>query len=181
MDKTRSAGDFALLTRIAYDAFYEYKNEHFGTPIRRLYQADRQWRGFEKIASLCQQRNWDPRDFIKNAFQYVDKEHYYVTPIDLLNKARRFIGVDVRQEFLGLQKELLQYEAEGMSEKEVLLSPFNNLPAWFRCLYPEDLSEDIIERWGDMARKEIGGSQMLEELAKTSFPNNWDKLRGIVG
>ena len=171
-------GCLAVLARLAYDAFYEYKNEHYGTPIKRLYRADKQWQGFEKLASLCEQRHWDPRDFVRHAFQYVDKEHYYVTPVDLLNKARRFVGVDIRPEWLGLQKELLQYEAEGLSEKEVLLSPFNNFPAWFRCLYPEDLSDDILERWGDMARKEINGSQMLEQLAKTRCKDNWDKLRG---
>lgn len=178
MDTTRSAGDLAVLARLAYDAFYEYKNEHYGTPIKRLYQADKQWKGFEKIAALCEQKHWDPKDFVQHAFQYVDKAHYYVTPIDLINKARRFVGVDMRSEWLGLQNELLQYEAEGFTEKEILLSPINNFPAWFRCLYPEDVSQDILDTWGDLARKEIEGSRMLEEFARKQSPDNLLKIRG---
>lgn len=129
------------------------------------------------IADLCLHRNWDVRDFVRQSFSYIRKTHYYITPWDIMNVARRYKGWSHKEEWEGLQEQVIDYELAGYSEADILMNPFAEFPAWFRCLYPEEPSEELLATWGDLARQELK-EPGLKEFAMKVAPEAYNRVLG---
>ena len=128
---------------------------------------------------MCLRRGWDVVDFVRQSFPYINKTHYYITPYDILGVARRYVGQNPKQEWEGLQTEVLNYEGQGYTEADILMNPFFEFPAWFRCLYPEEPSRELLDTWGELARNELRGNVTLRNFVKEIAPEALDRLEGV--
>lgn len=72
---------------------------------------------------------------------------------------------------------LIQREMDGGDEKPLLMSPATSFPAWFRVVYPERLDLDILDTWGDTAKRELSSTPGLIQLVSRMFPDKWERLR----
>ena len=180
MDRAESAAIRGVHAGLAFDAFHGYLHDHYGMAWpRHSYRQDKFWRGYEAIADLCVRNKWDVTDFVRQSFQYVRRTHYSITPWDIVNVARRYGGWDPRIEWEGLQSAVMEYERGGYSEEDILMNPFLEFPAWFRCLYPEEPSDKLFDTWGCLARCELYDSVRLREFARSVAPETFDRLEGM--
>lgn len=138
---------------------------------------------FLQLATICAARGWNPADYVRKAVDGAGRAARALLPSDLLKPGvlSSYTGVAVarsaEEEYRQCVELVIQREMDGDDEKPLLLSPMTAFPAWFRVVYPEQLDKDILDAWGEVAKRELSASPERIALLKRLDPDKWDKLR----
>lgn len=142
-----------------------------------------------QVALICVARGWDAADYVKNAVGG-RRTTGCVMPEDLVRPGilekynpGLYAARDVKAEYSECVELLITREYDpngGNDEKSLLLSPFSAFPAWFRVWYPEQIDTDIVEMWGDIAKREIAADKNLVELLSGIDKTKWEKLKRLL-
>jgi len=157
-------------------------------PPANAYASHESWPHFLQVALLCASKGWNPDDYVRKAIDFAGK-HGRLFPSDL--PMAKFIrayaarmdseGGDAAKrsenEYKRCVELLIQREMDGGDEKPLLLSPATLFPAWFRVVYPEKLDIDILDTWGDTAKRELSSTPGLITLVSRMFPEKWERVR----
>ena len=173
----------------AWDAYFEEASARYRViPPANAYASHESWPHFLQVALLCASKGWDPGDYVRKAVDFAGR-HGRLFPSDLptLKFIRSYAArmeSDVTASFKRAEGEykrcvelLIQREMDGGDEKPLLMSPATSFPAWFRVVYPEKLDLDIINTWGDTAKRELSSTPGLIQLVSKMFPEKWERLR----
>lgn len=157
-------------------------------PPANAYASHESWPHFLQVALLCASKGWNPDDYVRKAIDFAGK-YGRLFPADL--PMAKFVrayaarmdseGCDAAKrsenEYKRCVELLIQREMDGGDEKPLLMSPATSFPAWFRVVYPEKLDIDILDTWGDTAKRELSSTPGLIQLVSRMFPDKWERLR----
>lgn len=173
----------------AWDAYFEEASARYGViPPSNAYASHESWPHFLQVSLLCVSKGWSPDDYVRKAMDFAGK-HGRLFPADLhLSKFVHAYAARMDNENTDAAKRseneykrcvelLIQREMDGGDEKPLLLSPVTAFPAWFRVVYPERLDLDILNAWGDTAKRELSSTPGLIPLVSRMFPEKWERLR----
>lgn len=170
-----------------FDQCYELKFGEHWPHGRRKYTDNRFWPRFRQVGELCVSKQWAPDDYVMNVMDMLRKNHIYITPKDLLHpKVVERYGEEhdagiLTSNPLGdweyLTDTLLRaIGSTGAAEVRLLWSPMMPFPAWFRVVYPEHCDNEILDLYGDSARKELAHSKRLRALVRRVAPGHLEAL-----
>lgn len=172
--------------QLAFDTFYDEMCARFkSSRPYKLYEENRNWPIFLELALICSARGWNPADYVRKAIDSMHKTARCLVPADLLksinkNSYNAEDSIRVDEEYKKCVELVIQMEIDGSDESDILLSPTLPLPAWFRVLYPEKINMEVINVWGDLARKELSSSPSHIEFIKNIDSAKWDKLKKVL-
>ena len=154
-------------------------------------------KAFYAVAELCTKQNWDVEMYVRTAFDTIKRSNNYIRPADLLlanvhgayalKVVCKTLEADPRVRYNYQVRDLLNYYAQqtGLkTEAEILMSPITPFAPWFRVLYPEHVTEEMLGIYGDLAHNELKEDRLLRLFARKSFPRNVAVLEqryGILG
>lgn len=171
--------------RIAFDTFYGELSQRYRLPQpAKMYEENRNWAVFVQLSLICAARSWDVSDYIQKTLGAVNKTSNAILAADLVSKRSLDAYNPVKNQVRSARDEycecvelLLRREADGNSEKSLLMSPMSAFPAWFRVWFPETLQIEILEAWGDIAKQELSASVDLMDLLDKLDHDKWEKLK----
>jgi hypothetical protein len=178
-------------TLAAFDAYYEEAASRYHLPNPHDYENNPSWPDFVQVAVLCVSRGWDTSDYIRKAMGGMGGRVRSLLPSDLhkqgmarsyetyLQKDTR-TGSKARDEYKRCVELLIQREMDGGDEKPLLLSPNTAFPAWFRVCYPEAIDMDIVNVWGETAKRELSASTDLIKFLRELDPDKWERVRRVL-
>lgn len=172
----------------AFDAYYAEANSRYNLPYPSSYEGCPDWPTFVQVAVLCVTRGWDADDFVRKAMGSLPGHHRCILPKDLLKPAMakayavhlarsELVRVGIVDEYKRCVELLIQREMDGGDERPLLLSPSTAFPAWFRVCYPESIDIDIVNAWGETAKRELSGSPKLMALVRALDPGKWERIK----
>lgn len=143
------------------------------------------------MAVLCVSRGWDTSDYVRKAMGGMGGRTRGFLPADLhgqvmvrsyeayLRKGAA-TGSTARDEYRRCVELLIQREMDGGDEKPLLLSPNTAFPAWFRVCYPETIDIDLVNVWGEAAKRELSASTGLIKFLRELDPDKWERIRRVL-
>ena len=189
----QSASVVASGAEAAWDAYYEEAAARYGAEVpANAYQSHESWPHFLQVALLCASRGWNPDDYVRKAVDFAGR-YGRLFPADL--HTRKYVNAYAARmeseypdadpvkrskgEYKRCVELLIQREMDGggNDEKPLLMSPATSFPAWFRVVYPERLDIDILNTWGDTAKRELSSTPGLIQLVSGMFPEKWERLK----
>lgn len=180
-----------------WDEFYTQMERRVpGYPGRKIYWQNKYYKTFRKIAKMCLEHQIDLVDFVVVNLELLDKNHRHILPSDLATSAalQRYImhkkeygdsAVNSWATQLSLLVDIVMSMVPHIykNETDVLLAPNLPLNAWFRVLYPQQISEtdEIFVKYGKAAWNELKQNVQLYTLAKKKAPKNVELLEKFYG
>jgi len=181
---------------IVWDVFYTCMSERFKDyKGRKEFWGHKHLKAFRRIAELCIQEGYDVADFIRTGLDLLQKNHAYITPKDFAT-AEAISRYDAYVEYRGDSEPEKSWTSQVATfvdvsmrtiptfysdETELLLDMHQPFLAWFRLVYPKQISEPLFQRYARLAWTELKTDSYLRQFVRKNFSEKLAELERRMG
>lgn len=186
-----------LAAHSAWDAYYTALQDR-SIPSRgqgNTVHGSRYFKAFMGMAEFCLEHGYDARDYVVNALDMVLKRSRYITPKDLNTVAIKKLyeelvqqrgtqssaEKDWQQQQVFVQQLMKCHPDVYTTVESVLLASALSFDAWFRVFYPEQASERLLARYGDITWQELHTNPQLRVAMQRIRPATYIQLQDEYG
>jgi len=180
------------LAQAAYDAYHQSCKDRFGlqTPVKSFgsISAAKQ-RPFLAIGRICAEEHWEPEVYVLHGLDWLRKRNRYIQPGDFNSQqVKDYVRTQLTTTGSTMYEPAAQWAfctkslldqidpANGVTELDVLRTPFASFPPWFRLLYPEHVDELIFDVYGQRGYNELSRDRRLRLFAREIAPTTFKEL-----
>ena len=156
---------------------------------RTGYADNKYYKRFRQIGEQCKKLNIDPADYMRIAFDLINDNYKYFTPMDFASP-RLFTAYREHKDKYGVphltvwttqinnlvQIECMRKSNEQETEEDILISGMHSFVAWFRLFYLPKFSERIFEIYGKAAWFELQADKPLRLFLRQQRPTHLAEL-----
>ena len=176
----------------AFDAYYGTRRTAHGVDWpRKRYAEHRSWKVFLKVADKCAKAGCDVERFVATVVERFPKNSDALTPHDLLtaraqqiwNEHGRDRKVDAAGKWGYFVRLVIGIQgATGQSDDAILATALNaQFPAWFRVLYPEQMPDEIVAKWGEEALEDLRADRDLVRFLRAAMASKMEAFERKMG